>query len=160
MGYMKSAKVWKLHLKHTDSLAKWRPNWAKTIAWTKDRQSLPHERSGYIILDRANMFIGSKQKHSVKYTIKMKPPLLTAWRAEDHETSSNTGESPPHLLSTRLFRRQSKPLLSSFTTDKHRHIKTSMLKSGNSPFNSRQTQWEEVNYRMGATQPFWKIHLQ
>lgn len=110
-------------------------------------------------------FMERKQKHhSVGCTIKRKPPLLTGQRWGKDETEVQTQQSLFLVyfpVGQRLFRRQRKASpFHPFTTDKHRHIKTSLLKSGNSPFNSRQTQCEEVNYRTGATQPFRKLHLQ
>ena len=110
-------------------------------------------------------FVDTKQKrHSVEHSIKKtKPPLLSGRTRKARDTSSNTAVSIPRLLSSgaKTFQETGEGIsLSSLTTDKHRHIKTSMLKSGNSPFNSRQTQCEELNYRTGATQPFWKLHWQ
>lgn len=99
------------------------------------------------------------EHHSVRHTMKMNETTSVDWlkTRKARDTSSNTVESLLRLLSTgvKTFQETGKGIsLSSFTTDKHRHIKTSMLKSGNSPFNSRQTQCEELNYRTGATQPF------
>lgn len=76
------------------------------------------------------------------------------------KTSSNTSLVFFFNPDKGSFRRQEEDIsLSSSTTDKHRHIKTSSLRSSNSSFNSRQTQLEELNYRTGATQPFLKITL-